>query len=122
MTTVLADLPDDVQALKAVIADLSGDLDRARVELNHRDLLIEKLKLQVANQLRHRFGTSAESLDQLQPMLEDLELARSAEAPVEPRATAVRQKPVRKPKAGGCPDERRACSRSNRQKKTPEIR
>lgn len=97
MTTVLADLPDDVQALKAIIADLSGDLDRARVELNHRDLLIEKLKLQVANQLRHRFGTSAESLDQLQLMLEDLELARSAEAPVEPRATAVRQKPVRKP-------------------------
>jgi len=100
MSTVLADLPDDIDALKAIIAGMAGDLDRARSELTHRDLLIEKLKLQLASQLRHRFGASSETLDQLQLMLEDLELSRSAEVP----ALNAEQLPKSQPVRGPLPD------------------
>ena len=53
-------------------------------EIRAKDLLIEKLKLQLANLRRHRFGSKSEALDhvieQLELMLEDIE-ASSAEAP-----------------------------------------
>ena len=67
--TDVADLPDDVDALKAMLLS-------ARAELRGRDLLIEKLKLQLMTQLRNRFGTSSEGIEQLQLMLEDLEITR----------------------------------------------
>lgn len=86
--TGLADLPDDMDALKAMILAMDK-------ELRGRDLLIEKLKHQLAGQLRHRFGASSESLDQL--MLEDLELEQSAASPTEPVPVEPKQKPVRKP-------------------------
>ena len=90
----VADLPDDIDALKAMIGDLVARHDN---ELHGRDLLIEKLKHQLAGQLRHRFGASSESLDQLQLMLEDLELSRSASAPKDEAEPEPKQKPVRKP-------------------------
>ncbi|MEQ9587355.1 MAG: IS66 family transposase [Parvibaculaceae bacterium] len=86
----VADLPDDVEALKAMLRD-------AHIELRGRDLLIEKLKLQLSGMARHRFGSSAEGLQQLQLMLEDLEITRSTEVPAGAPEPASKDKPVRKP-------------------------
>ena len=63
-------LPSDVQSLHAMVLE--------------RDLLIEKLKLQIARMKRARFGASSEKLDtqivQLELIVEDLESALSAHA------------------------------------------
>ena len=61
-------LPSDVQSLHAMVLE--------------RDLLIEKLKLQIARMKRARFGASSEKLDtqivQLELIVEDLESTLSA--------------------------------------------
>jgi len=93
----VADLPDDIDALKAMIAERDAAIFRHVSELRGRDLLIEKLKLQLMNQLRHRFGASSEGLEQLQLMLEDLEITRAAEEPVASHDTVPTNRPVRKP-------------------------
>lgn len=63
-------LPSDVQSLHAMVLE--------------RDLLIEKLKLQIARMKRARFGASSEQLDtqivQLELIVEDLESTLSAHA------------------------------------------
>ena len=63
-------LPSDVQSLHAMVLE--------------RDLLIEKLKLQIARMKRARFGASSERLDtqivQLELIVEDLESTLSAHA------------------------------------------
>ena len=68
----------------------------SRAELRNRDLLIEKLKHQLAGLRRQRFGTTSEALDQLELGLEDEEIARAAEALPEPPPGAKRQ-PKRPP-------------------------
>ena len=82
----VADLPDDVDALKAMLRDAHVEINRHRGELRGRDLLIEKLKLQLSGLARHRFGTSSEGLEQLQLQIEDLKnstaLAGSPKSPV----------------------------------------
>jgi transposase len=93
----VADLPDDVEALKAIIAERDAVIFRHVSELRGRDLLIEKLKLQLSGMARHRFGSSAEGLQQLQLMLEDLEITRAADAPVVQVEATATNKPVRKP-------------------------
>ena len=82
-------LPDDVAALKAMVL-------ASRAELRNRDLLIEKLKHQLAGLRRQRFGATSETLDQLELGLEDEEVARAAEALPEPTPGAKRQ-PKRRP-------------------------
>ena len=99
MTTSPADLPDDIDALKGAV----GVLER---ELANRDLVILKLRHQLAGLRRHRFGARAESLDQLAMSLEDEAIAAAAEAPVEPEAEpdpAPTDKPVQ-PKRKPLPD------------------
>ena len=63
-------LPSDVQSLHAMVLE--------------RDVLIEKLKLQIARMKRARFGASSEQLDtqivQLELIVEDLESTLSAQA------------------------------------------
>ncbi len=56
-------------------------LTRKDSELRHLALTIEKLKARLDKQLRDRFGASAEGIEQLQLVLEDLEITRSAEVP-----------------------------------------
>jgi transposase len=51
-------LPDDPSVLKGLVASLAS-------ELKSRDILIEKLKHQLAGLRRHQFGSRSESLDQL---------------------------------------------------------
>ena len=82
-------LPDDVAALKAMVL-------ASRAELRNRDLLIEKLKHQLAGLRRQRFGATSEALDQLELGLEDEEVARAAEALPAPLPGAKRQ-PKRRP-------------------------
>ncbi|MBO6798471.1 IS66 family transposase [Maricaulis sp.] len=88
-----SDLPDDIDALKGAV----GVLER---ELYNRDLLIEKLKHQLAGLQRHQFGSRSESLDQLEMRLEDEEIAQAsaqAEAEAEAEADEAPAKPKRNP-------------------------
>ena len=89
-------LPDDIAALKAMVLASRAELAARDAELRNRDVLIEKLKHQLAGLRRQRFGTASETLDQLELGLEDEEIARAAEAPPEPPAVAKKQ-PKRRP-------------------------
>jgi hypothetical protein len=93
-------LPDDPLALKALIASMVSELTNRDAELKSRDLLIEKLKHQLAGLRRHQFGTRSESLDQLELTLEEEEIARAAEAPPgqdDTAPTEEKRKPWRRP-------------------------
>ena len=63
----------------------------SRAELRNRDLLIEKLKHQLAGLRRQRFGATSETLDQLELGIEDEEFARVADAVPEPALGAKPQ-------------------------------
>jgi transposase len=77
--TIKRTLPSGVQSLHAMVLE--------------RDLLIEKLKLQIARMKRARFGASSEKLDtqvlQLELIVEDLESTLSAHQAGLKAATAV---------------------------------
>jgi len=89
-------LPDDPSVLKNLVATLVS-------ELKSRELLIEKLKHQLAGLRRHRFGSRSESLDQLELTLEEQEIALAAAAPVQQdRAAPTDDK--RQPKRRRLPD------------------
>ena len=103
-------LPDDVVTLQAMvrsaraqIAAREAELAAGQAELRNRDLLIEKLRHQLAGLRRQRFGVSSESLDQLELALEDEEVAR-ATTPV-PQARAPKSAPRRRPLPGHLPRE-----------------
>ena len=86
-----SDLPDDIDALKGAVGVR---------ELYNRDLLIEKLKHQLAGLRRHQFGSRSEGLDQLEMRLEDEWIAQAVEAPaaqVDAEADENRAKPKRNP-------------------------
>lgn len=100
----VADLPDDIEALKAIVRDMTAqvaardaEIARRDAELRHHQLMIEKLKARLDKQLRDRFGSSAEGLQQLQLMLEDLEITYSKDVPAAEPAPAPKDKPARKP-------------------------
>lgn len=96
MSTAAADLPDDVEALKAIIAERDAKIASQDAELRLRDLMIEKLQVRLDKQLRDRFGASSEGIEQLQLMLEELEITRSAEQPDVEISEDHKTKPVRK--------------------------
>jgi transposase len=91
----VTELPQDVESLQALVREL-------RSQLNVTDLLVEKLKLQIARLKRTAFGSSSEKdkalLAQLELALDDLETADGqAKAPAVP--VALIAGPVREPKA-----------------------
>jgi transposase len=90
------ELPNDPAILKGLVASLAS-------ELKFRDILIEKLKHQLAGQRRHQFGSRSESLDQLELTLEEEEIALAAEAPVRQDTAAAPDK-KRQPKRRPLPD------------------
>lgn len=99
----LSDLPDDVEALRAIIAAQAEELARQTLKLQSRDTLIEKLKAQLAVLKRARFGASSEkierSIEQLELALEDIEAAAAEiTAPASsPDGSRVKAKPSRQP-------------------------
>jgi len=86
-------LPNDATALKGLVTTLAS-------EVKSQAVLIEKLKHQLAGMRQHRFGSRSEALDQLALMLEDEEIAVSAQEPTQDDAdqpAAPKGKPKRKP-------------------------
>lgn len=67
----------------AAIAAREKDIEAFKAQLRGRDLLIEKLRFQLAGLRRHRFGATSEALAQLELTLEEAEIARAAESPAE---------------------------------------
>src|SRR5579862_2800816 len=105
MSALPADLPDDVDALKAMVANL-------REQLSSRVIEIEHLKLTIAKLRRMQFGRKSEKLDrqieQLELRLEDLQAAQAEQDfPSPTPATAARAaesgRPVRRPLRGHLP-------------------
>jgi transposase len=93
MHVELAALPDDVEALKALVLAQHAQLTERAVEIEHLKLLIAKLK-------RLQFGRSSEKLDreieQLELKLEELQVS-AVPAPTAQPITASAQTPVRRP-------------------------
>jgi len=77
-------LPDDIDALRAIIAAQTEELAAAKAGLKVRTLEVEKLKIQLARLRRMTFGQSSEKIareiEQLELALEDLE-AEAADLP-----------------------------------------
>jgi transposase len=84
MSTEASSLPDDPQALKALVLQLQGSL-RAH------DLLVQALRLQIARLKRQKFGASSEKIareiEQLELALEGLQIAQAEVAPAPEPAT-----------------------------------
>ena len=106
MVIDLAALPDDAQALRAIVLAQAAALADQRA-------LIERLRLQLARLRRLQFGRSSERLvaaaDQLELALEELETEAPASAPAEDLADAAvmpeRRKPARRPLPDHLPRE-----------------
>jgi len=72
-----ADLPNDIDTLKALLLAQDAVVVGLREQLNTRAVEIEHLKLQIAKLRRMQFGRKSEKLDrqieQLEMQLEDLQ-------------------------------------------------
>jgi transposase len=97
-----AELPNDIEALKALLLARDEQIVGLQAQLNTRAAEIEHLKLWIAKLRRMQFGRKSEKLDhqieQLELQLEDLQ-ADDAEAEREmpPADRAPRQRAPRKP-------------------------
>ena len=92
MLNDLKSLPDDPAELKGLVTLLSS-------ELKNRDLKIADLKHQLAGHNRHRFGSTSESLDQLQLFVENEEITSASDETDIPEAevSEPKNRPKRKP-------------------------
>jgi transposase len=102
MSQAVADLPEDVESLRAIIAAQAAELTEANRRLHTRDTLIEKLKAQLALLRRACFGASSEKverqIEQLELALEDIEASAGENAsPPVAKAEAEKSKPARQP-------------------------
>ena len=110
MTTDTGHTHQNKADLRRLLGQRDAEIARQSAELLARDLLIEKLKLQLANLRRQRFGTKSEALDKI---IDQLELALvEAEAAAEqhdceppPAETEAKQQPTRKPLPNHLPRE-----------------
>ena len=96
---VEADLPDDVDALRALVLEQARKLESADAEVERLRTILEAFR-------RHRFGRRSEQLDpdQLQLGLEDVEAALAeAEVAAEAKAGRPHSDRVRKTNRGSLP-------------------
>jgi transposase len=121
-------LPDDIEALKALLRQRDGELQQLRDTvstleqvLSVRSLEIEQLKLQLAKLRRMQFGRKSEKLDrqieQLETRLEDL-LAEEGEHPVDAAVSepaTIRPKSARQPLPAHLPREDRVLEPEQRE-------
>jgi hypothetical protein len=94
-------LPDDVESLKRLVREQQSALVTARAELLEVQLVVEKLRFELARLKRQQYGRSSEQLDakiaQLELTLEDLEASQAARpAPVVTPVVVPAAKPVRR--------------------------
>ena len=94
-------LPDDIEALKAIVLAQFASLQAKNEELRAKSYQIEQLKAQLAKLKRMQFGRSSEKLDraieQLELLLEDLQEEEGQKAVEQPALAAEeKQKPVRR--------------------------
>jgi transposase len=106
MSLASADLPSDLDALRAFALACQAELKAAELSVQLRTLEIEKLKFQIARLRRMQFGRSSEritrQIEQLELQLEELETGEAeditkAEAEDRPAPVRERAKPKRKP-------------------------
>jgi len=104
----MRDLPDDIESLKQLVIAQRTVIATAQAGLLERDLLIEKLRMQLVRLKRMQFGRSSEQLDseiaQLELSLEELEASEAqiaeADLPVSRAVSTTakpRARPVRRP-------------------------
>src|SRR5262245_53813886 len=92
----IADLPDDIEALKRLVLE-------QQAKLLSREVLIEKLRMELARLKRLHFGRSSEKLSeqiaQLELRLEELEASESTLPIAVPAATQPSEiaRPARRP-------------------------
>ena len=109
MAAAVLPLPDDIEALKALVLSMGAELAAAKAQASATEALIAHLKLQIARLKREQYGSSAERsrrlLDQLELQLEELQAtasedelaAESAAARTTSVAAFSRKRPARKP-------------------------
>src|SRR5438309_458111 len=117
MALALDQLPDDVATLKRLLIERDAEvvqrlaeLEVQRVEVLSAQLLIEKLKLQIARLRRIQFGRRSEQHDarvvQLELIVEELETSLAASpATATTPASTPRTLPVRRPLPATLPRE-----------------
>src|SRR5471032_3108337 len=100
-----ADLPDDVDALKAMLLEARASISQMQQDMAERDLEIEKLKAQIDKYKRMQFGSKSEKLgrviEELETRLEDLSASRGAA-----EMLAARAQPQNSDKSSSTPRER----------------
>jgi hypothetical protein len=93
--TATDDLPDDVDALRALLLASRAQAAKLTATIRHHALQIEKLKLQLARLRRMQFGRSSEKLsqqiEQLELLIEELETPTAV--PVTPAAAPAPEQP-----------------------------
>lgn len=99
-----ADLPEDVEALRAFALDQSCKLAEVTLAKGEADAEIERLQSIISAFMRHRFGARSEQLDpeQLQLGLEDVETALGQVRAARDAATTTSVRP-RKTNRGSLP-------------------
>ncbi len=85
-------LPDDPSELRSIAVQLAATV-------KSQALRIAKLEHQLAGHRRHRFGSTSETMDQLELRLEEEEIAAATIAPTvsDDTVAAPKTKPKRKP-------------------------
>jgi hypothetical protein len=111
------DLPDDLEALKRLLAErdltlaeTNAQLEIAEAKVLSQRLELEKLRFQIAYFKRQKYGRSSEQLDQqlvqMQLSIEDLEASLASTRPeVRPPTKEPSEKPVRRPLPAQLPRE-----------------
>lgn len=112
-----ADLPNDIEALKAMLLASEARVAHLNAELSTRTAEIEHLKLVLAKLKRMQFGRSSEKLDQqieqLELQLEDLEAEEAVAEARAPMEVAPRKKAERKPLPPHLPRDERVLLPAN---------
>ena len=100
-----SELPDDIDALKALLLEARASISQMQQDMAERDLEIEKLKAQIDKFKRMQFGSKSEKLgrviEELETRLEDLSGSRGAA-----EMLAARAQPESRDKSSSTPRER----------------
>jgi hypothetical protein len=96
-----ADLPEDIEALRALVLEQACELDALKVF----KVEVERLKAIIDALQRHRFGRRSEQLDpdQFEPALEEAEAALTQAEHARDKASGTQTERPRKTNRGSLP-------------------